>query len=174
MEIIPLESGNDVCADATTSVPHMAPPPLHPSDVELIAAWGASLRADGYAVSSIEGAAKRLETFARRLPDGLLRATKRDVFAFYEDREALARRRQAAQQAVGLHPVRIPDRGAAAPGTGRAHPDDPRGERPFSALADPGFLGPRIIRVSSRVQASPGRGPETAPLGCGIAHDHLG
>jgi len=87
----------------TNSVPSPAAAFLRPSDADLIADWGASLRAGGYAASSIAGATKRLEAFAKRLPDGLLRASKQDIVEFYEYRETAARRRRAEQQALDHH-----------------------------------------------------------------------
>lgn len=57
---------------------------------------------EGYAASSIDRAMKRIRSFARRLPNGLLGATKRDVESFYADREALARNKHTTQNAVGL------------------------------------------------------------------------
>src|SRR5262245_17916616 len=107
LETTKLDSPDCAHVDMMTSVarPIGTRPGL--KDAELIVTWGASLRAVGYAASSIAAATKRLETFGRRLPRGLLRATKRDVVDFYKYQEAAARRRRAEQVALGLKPARI-------------------------------------------------------------------
>jgi hypothetical protein len=107
MENDPVGGSAHVHVDLTTSLPHPAVSPVRQNDAELIAAWASSLRAGGYATSSIEAATKRLESFARRLPAGLLKANKQDIVAFYEYREALAQKRRAEQQALGLRPARM-------------------------------------------------------------------
>src|SRR5215467_7697303 len=86
----------------TSSVPGAADALLRPSDAELIADWGASLRARGYAASTIQASSKRLETFARRLPDGLLKASKQDVVCFFDYGEASMRRKREEQRLLGL------------------------------------------------------------------------
>ena len=63
---------------------------------------------EGYAESSIDRASKRLRSFARRLPNGLLKATQGDVAAFYREREGIASRRQRAQdQLLGSRPAHV-------------------------------------------------------------------
>jgi hypothetical protein len=104
MEAISEKVGDGHATAATSASPSIVPP-LLPNDAELIAASGASLRAGGYAASTIEASGKRLETFARRLPAGLLQATKQDVSAFYEHGEASTRKRQAEQRILGLRPA---------------------------------------------------------------------
>jgi len=108
IETLPQVDDARIPGDATTSVRPVAASPLRPADLELINAWGDRLRVEGYAESSIDRATKRLRSFARRLPNGLLKATRRDVVAFYEEREAVARQKQAAQEeALGLRAVHV-------------------------------------------------------------------
>jgi site-specific recombinase XerD len=77
------------------------------ADEVLIAAWGDALRADGYAPSSIDRATKRLRSFARRLPNGLTRATWMDVDTFYRSRQRLAAERRMARRALGIRTVNV-------------------------------------------------------------------
>ena len=63
---------------------------LSPVDAALIQQWGASLRAAGWAPSSVERTAKRIRALARGAPDGLLHATPVNV-------AELAGRRAAAR-----------------------------------------------------------------------------
>src|SRR5215813_14109473 len=86
----------------TNSGPKAAAALLRPSDAELITAWGSSLLVAGWAPPSVERAQKSLRTFARRLPDGLLMATRDDVGAFFKDRQDALHRRQ---ESAGVVPV---------------------------------------------------------------------
>jgi integrase len=56
--------------------------PLDPAEASLIASWSTSLRARGWAASSIQRAAKRVRGFARSTPNGLLQATREDIASF--------------------------------------------------------------------------------------------
>jgi hypothetical protein len=69
--------------------------PLDPADAGLIASWTTSLRARGWAPSSIERAAKRVRGLARSAPNGLLQATREDIARFALER--------AGGQDLGLH-----------------------------------------------------------------------
>jgi site-specific recombinase XerD len=77
------------------------------ADDDLISAWGDALRADGYALSSIDRATKRLRCFARQLPSGLTRATWMDVDTFYRSRQRLATERRMARRALGMKTVTV-------------------------------------------------------------------
>jgi site-specific recombinase XerD len=107
MENDPVEGGARVRADATTFIRGTVASLLRPADADLVSEWAATLLANGYASSSVDRAAKRLRAFARSTPNGLLRAAKSDVYAFYRKQEALLLQRQAAGEAAGLEPVHM-------------------------------------------------------------------
>jgi site-specific recombinase XerD len=123
--------------------------PLRPVDVELLSRWHASLRSKGWTPSAAIQAVRHLRSFARRTPNGLLRASKHDVVAFHENRERLlvGRQRRASQPETTLlshptwtvfvhaaknfyawaerqglvHPARNPTRGLAGEARRRVH-----------------------------------------------------
>ena len=61
LEVETVQGESCVRAYTRTSIPHASISPLCPTDAKLIVEWTSSLRAGGYAASSIEGAAKRID-----------------------------------------------------------------------------------------------------------------
>ena len=106
MKPLPLDGGAHLEADVMASVRRPPTREIQAADDELINAWGAALRAEGYAEASIDRASKRLRSFARRLPNGLIKATQGDVVTFYREREGIARQRLAAR-GEALRPARV-------------------------------------------------------------------
>ena len=58
---------------------------LRSEDACLIGVWATSLQERGATASSVDRARRRLAGFARRLPSGLLNATREDVVAHFRD-----------------------------------------------------------------------------------------